>query len=278
VVCAPVPEAARDRDVALMEPTVTPPPRWPPVRSPYLCEHGGSATLSVVRSGEEDYCSFAKAVEHLGDRWSLLIIADLAQFGPQGFNALAMGLPGRISRSVLADRLQRLESMGIVTRIDRRGRADPYQLTTFGRGLVPTIASLRDWAATWLPDDPKLAEQDPDFVLAWLTRGIDAERLPARRTVIEFRMRHQRETRCWLVLERDQSPYACFDDPLLDESRYVYVDASAPIMLALARGTLQWREALSDGSLTASGDPKLTGHLPEWFTAGVRSQSASAKD
>lgn len=230
---------------------------------------GRGATLADVRPEEEAYCSFTKAVERLGDRWSLLIIADLAQFGPQGFNALAMGLPGRISRSVLADRLHRLEGLGIVVRIGHRGKADPYQLTTVGRGLAPTIASLRNWAATWLPEDPEAVEHDPDLVLAWLTRRTDAERLPARRTVVEFRMRHEGETRCWLVLERDQAPYACFEDPLLDESRYVYVDASATIMLALARGTLQWRTALSDGSLTASGDPELTGRLPEWFAERI---------
>jgi len=231
-----------------------------------------------MRPGEDDYCSFTKAVEYLGDRWSLLIIADLAQFGPQGFNALAGGLPGRISRSVLADRLRRLENMGLVTRTERRGKEDPYQLTTFGRGLVPTIGSLRDWAATWLPDNPEAAEQDPDIVLAWLTRRTDAARLPSRRTVIEFRMRHQRETRAWLVLERDQSPYACFDDPLLDQSRYVYVDAPAQILLALARGTLQWREPLSDGSVAASGDPELTGHLSEWFAEYAGSRPSSAED
>ncbi len=259
-------------------------PQWPAAAVAHqfvlrTCASAGcSATLADVRPGEDDYCSFTKAVEWLGDRWSLLIVADLAQFGPQGFNALAAGVPGRISRSVLADRLRRLENMGIVTRTDRRGKEDPYQLTTFGRGLVPTIASLREWAATWLPDDPEAAEQDPDIVLAWLTRRTDAARLPSRRAIVEFRMRHQRETRCWLVLERDQAPYACFTDPLLDESRYVYVAAPAPIFLALARGTLQWREALSDGSLAVSGDPELTGQLPEWFAERVSSQPPAAVD
>lgn len=221
-----------------------------------------------MRPGEDDYCGFAKAVEHLGDRWSLLIVADLARSGPRGFNALASGLPGRISRSVLADRLHKLENLGIVTHVDRRGAADPYQLTTVGHGLVPAIWSLRDWAATWLPDDPELAEQDPDFVLAWITRRTDATQLPTRRAVIEFRMRRRCETRCWLVVERDQSPYGCFEDPLLDQSRYVYLDAPGTILLAVARGNLTWREALSDGSMTASGDPELTRHLPEWFTDG----------
>ncbi len=47
------------------------------------------------------YCSFTKAIEHLGDRWSLLVVRQLGVFGPLGFNELARSLPGRISRSVL---------------------------------------------------------------------------------------------------------------------------------------------------------------------------------
>jgi DNA-binding HxlR family transcriptional regulator len=50
-----------------------------------------------------DYCSYTKAVEHLGERWSLVILRDLLMHGTLGFNALAAGLPG-ISRSVLAAR------------------------------------------------------------------------------------------------------------------------------------------------------------------------------
>lgn len=231
-----------------------------------------------MRPGEDDYCAFTKAVERLGDRWSLLLVASLAQSGPQGFNALAAGLPGRISRSVLSDRLHRLEHLGVVARDDRRGREDPYQLTKLGRGLIPTLESLREWAATWLPDDPDLVEHDPDLILAWLVRGTDAARLPSRRTVIEFRVRHQHETRCWLVLERDQSAYGCFDDPLLDQSRYVYLTASATVLFALARGTLRWREALSEGSVIVSGDPELTERLSEWFADGVRVGGGTPKD
>jgi len=44
-------------------------------------------------SASNDYCAFTKAVEHLGDRWSLLIVRELFMFGPQGFSTLAAGLP-----------------------------------------------------------------------------------------------------------------------------------------------------------------------------------------
>lgn len=45
-------------------------------------------------SDQGDYCAFTKAVEHLGDRWSLVIVRELQLRGTLGFNALADGCPG----------------------------------------------------------------------------------------------------------------------------------------------------------------------------------------
>ena len=55
-------------------------------------------TVAVGSSEFAGYCSFTKAIEHLGDRWSLLIVREW-MFGPQGFNDLVSGLPNRIPRS-----------------------------------------------------------------------------------------------------------------------------------------------------------------------------------
>lgn len=224
------------------------------------------ATIDAVTShGSDDYCAFTKALEHLADRWSLLIVAALIESSPRGFNALAAGVPGRISRSVLAERLRRLQRLGIVVRDDGHGNSGDYRLTAVGRGLTPTLLSLREWAGTWLPDDPAAAERDPDLIFAWLTRRIDEALLPERQTVIELRTYYTRPHYCWLVLERDRQPYACFQDPLLDETRYIYVTAAIPVLLALAHGTRPWAEALADGSITTSGDPNLVNQLPNWF-------------
>ena len=114
------------------------------------------------------YCSFTKAIEHLGDRWSLLIVRQLGVFGPLGFNELTRSLPGRISRSVLTERLRRLETLGLVSRDGSTG----YRLTTVGAGLMPVLLSLRGWAETWLPDDPAMVERDPDVVLGWLAQRV----------------------------------------------------------------------------------------------------------
>ena len=87
-------------------------------------------------SANQGYCAFTKAVEHLGDRWSFLIVRELAMFGPQGFSALAGGLPGRISRSVLADKLRKLEDLGLVMR-EEPGGDRKYEPTVFGKS-APT--------------------------------------------------------------------------------------------------------------------------------------------
>ena len=96
------------------------------------------------------YCSFTKAIEHLGDRWSLLIVRQLGVFGPLGFNELARSLPGRISRSVLIERLRRLETLGLVER--REGAADKRVreavVTPQGQALIDSIDEARERMAT----------------------------------------------------------------------------------------------------------------------------------
>ncbi len=211
------------------------------------------------------YCSFTKAIEHLGDSWSLLILRELGMCGSQGFNELAGALPGRISRSVLSDRLHRLETLGLVGRADRSARQVPYRLTTAGEGLLPTLLSLRGWAATWMPDDPEMVERDPAVVVGWLAQRTDATQLPDRRVVLEISTGPRDQVRYWLVLEENVAPYGCFEDPRLDDGRYVYVIAGASVLLALATGRRGWDGALRDGSVLAYGNPTLTSQLSGWF-------------
>jgi len=97
----------------------------------------------VTQFGE--FCPYNKAIEHLGDRWSLIIVKELAMHGSRGFNAIADGLPG-VSRSVLARRLRKLEELGLIVRDPSvRDRLAPYRLAPAGEQLVPTLLSLAYW-------------------------------------------------------------------------------------------------------------------------------------
>lgn len=230
-----------------------------------LVKPGSDATIAIMSSGvNTEYCSFTKAVEYLGDRWCLLILRELAMAGPQGFTALATGVPGHISRSVLTDRLRRLRDLGVISRSDASHQGS-YGLTSTGQALMPTLLSLNSWAEGWMPEDPAFIARDPEIVLGWLTGRVRLSHLPQRQVIVEFRMRYEEELRSWIVLQSGVEPYGCLEDPLLDESRYVYVRGGLPAMVAVARGRRDWTDALADGSLEADGDPTLVARLPTWF-------------
>jgi DNA-binding HxlR family transcriptional regulator len=154
----------------------------------------------------DDYCSYTKAVEFLGDRWCLLIFRDLAMKGPLGFNDLAAGLPGHISRSTLTDRLRRMEDIGVIRRAEvQAGRQAPYGLTAAGMSFLPTVMALRDWAESWLPEDPGMVERDPAIVMVWMGERVDRSRLPDRQVILDLTIRHDPPIRGWLILELGRS-------------------------------------------------------------------------
>ncbi len=225
-------------------------------------------------AGDGDYCSFTKAVEHLGDRWSLVIIRELMLHGTLGFNALVDGMPG-ISRSVLAARLRKLEDLGIVTRDRESGRGVPgYCLTRAGRELRPILQTLRQWSERFVPEDPAMVERDPDIVLKRLAGRIDRDRLPAQQVVIDLNIGGTRIDRAWLVLERGVEPSVCIEDPGLAEDRYVFLETDVRTLDRVSRRARSWWDAITDGSIRLYGEPTLVQALPVWF--GQRDRVATS--
>lgn len=219
-------------------------------------------------SANQDYCAYTKAVERLGDRWSLLILRELVMFGPQGFNQLAAGLPGTISRSVLATRLRKLEELALIARDPLMpSRQAPYFLAPAGEQLKPTMRALWSWAVRWVPEDPALAQRDPSVVLWWLARRVDPAAVPARQVVVDLAIRGTDAPHSWLVLARDTEPSLCLEDPLLSQDRYVYVEADVTAVFPIARGMRSWTDAIADGSVAIYGEPDLIRALPSWFRA-----------
>jgi DNA-binding HxlR family transcriptional regulator len=89
----------------------------------------------------------ARAVEVVGERWTLLIVRDLL-LGPRRFSDLERGL-NDITPARLTDRLRLLESAGIITRTpSEAGREVWYRLTDAGRDLEPVLDALGLWGMT----------------------------------------------------------------------------------------------------------------------------------
>ncbi len=90
-------------------------------------------------------CSLARALEVVGERWTLLIVRD-AFFGVRRFGDFAAHL--QIPRAVLTDRLKSLTAAGVLTR-GTGGEASPvhpeYELTSKGLALWPVLRALTAW-------------------------------------------------------------------------------------------------------------------------------------
>lgn len=141
------------------------------------------------RKSYEQFCPMATALDFVGDRWTILIIRELLG-GPARFQDLKDGLPG-IATNLLAQRLRRLESDGIVRRIDR-ARFGRYSLTDAGESIRTAVEELGTWGArmahTVGPVVPPTHERSIRAIAmamqAILVRSGDA--LPARTRVIEL--------------------------------------------------------------------------------------------
>ena len=117
-----------------------------------------------------EYCAIAKSLDVVGDRWTLLIVRELAERGACRYTDLRNGLPG-IASNLLAERLRELEHGGVIARED----APPpiattlFSLTPRGEQLRPVLDDLVRWGI------PLMTEQDPDDAIRshWLAAAVE---------------------------------------------------------------------------------------------------------
>ncbi|OLT11178.1 HxlR family transcriptional regulator [Actinomadura sp. CNU-125] len=93
------------------------------------------------------FCGLARALEMIGERWTLLIVRNLLS-GPQRYTDLRKGLPA-IPTNILSTRLKQLEEAGLVVRraLPHPERAVVYELTDYGRDLEPALIALGRWGS-----------------------------------------------------------------------------------------------------------------------------------
>jgi DNA-binding HxlR family transcriptional regulator len=94
-------------------------------------------------------CSIARALEIVGERWTLLIVRD-SFFGVRRFGDFQAHLD--ISKAVLTERLTSLTRAGLLIKVPRGGR-DDYVLTERGMTLWPTLFALSQWGEQQAPAD-----------------------------------------------------------------------------------------------------------------------------
>jgi DNA-binding HxlR family transcriptional regulator len=206
----------------------------------------------------------ARALDLVGDKWTLLIIRDLAA-GPRRFIELQRVLPG-ISTEQLRSRLNRMVADGLLTR--KRYREVPprvdYALTDRARDLMPVLGALATWGYEWAWSEPRASEAVDLGAIFRLAPGLI--RIADAGGTVE------------LLIEDDQPALFTFrlspQETTLEEQGTERADAK------ISGDRAAWIEALSpdhrrDG-LTITGNERLALSLLAQLSGEQRAEAAAA--
>jgi DNA-binding HxlR family transcriptional regulator len=206
------------------------------------------------------FCSVARALDLLGERWTLLLVRELLS-GTTQFNDFRRGIP-RISRTMLAERLRELRDAGVVVRTE--GEDGPaYALTDAGVELANIVREIGTWGQRWLPRNLPKNELDGEALLWDVHRRVRTEKLPARPLVVRIELTGSpgRNTTRFLLLRRAEVSL-CIENPGFP----VEVELTAPLrtMTAWWRGDISFDDARSAG-LVLRGRKESVRAFPTWF-------------
>lgn len=224
------------------------------------------------------FCPVAKAAELFCERWTALILRDLAG-GATRFSELQRGVP-LASPTLLSRRLKQLEAEGVVER--RRspsGRGWTYHLTRAGAEFAPIVEALGVWGQRW--SRRELADHEVDLgLLIWaMEKSVKPDAFGSRRTVVQVTFTDQppHKQHWWFVNDNGQCQL-CLDDPGYEVD--LYVEITLRDMIYIWRGDLAIRDATESGRLEAHGTAQARRALPRWLgvasIAHVRSERAAA--
>ena len=215
-----------------------------------------------MNKGYGQYCPLSLAAELLGQRWMILVISRLID-GCSTFNEIHRGVP-RISPSMLSQRLEELETAGLLVKEQQKGKNGyKYVLTEAGWDLEDLIMQMAVWGQHW-GREMNLDDLDPAF-LAWsMHTRIDTDAMPPGRTVMEFEFDGIEEGlhRFWLV-NTDGVVDMCLKYPGFDTD--ILIKADIRRFVEAWRGFRDLREELYTGHIALEGPAELKRQFPDWL-------------
>lgn len=217
------------------------------------------------------YCAIAKALDVVGERWTLLIVRELLS-GPKRYKDLLGGLPG-IGTNLLAARLKALEGEGLVrhTTLPPPAGSSVYELTERGEGLEPVLMSLARWGIGLL-DEP---HPDEVFRPVWAVQAMKATFRPkAAEGVRETYEFHVGEEVFHVRVDDGVS------EPEYGPGRHpdLVIETGPDAFLALATGRLEAEDAIQSGELRVQGDIEALARFREIFDLSAAGEPATDKN
>ncbi|WP_202867802.1 winged helix-turn-helix transcriptional regulator [Kribbella pittospori] len=203
------------------------------------------------------FCAVARALEVLGERWTLLIVRELL-VGARTFTEIRRGLP-RLPRATLSARLRELSKAGLV-----ESTQDGHELTPTGAALAPVIRELARW--TTLEHGVPLDSDHLDTnALTWdMQRRVDTDSLPTRTVVLamDFVDRKPSDKYFWLHLSRSEVNL-CREDTGAPVN--IWIQAPTEPVTRWWLGELTWLQLRRRQDVSIHGDQRLISQAQRWF-------------
>lgn len=207
-----------------------------------------ACTLAVVsRRTYDQYCAVARALDVVGERWTLLLVRELLT-GPKRFKDLLDGLPG-IGTTLLTARLKDLEGHAIVRRATLPPPAGSrvYELTDLGRSLEPVIMSLSRWGLRLLDGPRREDDLQPGWAMVALQSTLRPPAADHTRETYEFRVDDE-----VFHVRAEGGKAEIRQGPAADPDLIVGGDTET--FLGVAAGRLAPAEAVDTGAIWVEGD------------------------
>jgi DNA-binding HxlR family transcriptional regulator len=212
------------------------------------------------------FCPIAKAVEMLGERWTLLIIRELLM-GSTRFSDFQRTL-SLISPTLLTKRLGQLVDYGLVTRKrSQGGKRVEYFLTASGKELGPIVTQLGVWGMRWARGQMTDDELDVELLMHDLCRRMDPDTLPDGGTVLHFAFTGLDHFPLWWIVIEDRKPELCVNHPGRDVDLTIRTDIRT--MVSIYAGDVPLAAARRDGRLTVTGSSLLSRTMSRWLPLAI---------
>lgn len=201
----------------------------------------------MTRRSYGQYCGLAHALDLVGERWTLLVVRDLA-LGPKRFSDVLAGLPG-LGTSLLSDRLRQLENNGLVERaLADRAVGVVYRLTEDGEQLATALGPLTVWGAAKLADEPAPDEWRPEWLAFVLTSTFRHDQAAGIDDCYEFRLG---DANLFVIVA--DGTIAVSEDKRREPDLVATLDL--PTLAAIGSGNMSVHEAINSGKARFEGDP-----------------------
>lgn len=205
-------------------------------------------------------CAVARALDLLGERWTLLVVREML-FGPRRFGELLEALPG-IGPNLLSARMKALRDGGVAKRVALRGGGVGYELTEAGHELDAVLLRMARWELQWAARPP--AGVVGDASPRWAILALRARfRPPSPGSEIE--------DESYQVEVEDEGYVLKVANGILearagrDPSAAIVVQTDPATLARIALGAVGLEGAMSAGSVQVRGSPFAVARMARWF-------------